>query len=130
MSKPILVLDFDGVINSYASGWKGADSIPDPPVPGALEFIAAAMEHFTVAIFSSRSNQPGGLRAMREWIGYWSVDDEHGMPDTFDHGVWGSIQWPTEKPAAFLTIDDRALTFTGEWPDAKSLLDFKPWNKR
>lgn len=31
MGKPILCLDFDGVIHSYASGWKGADVIPDPP---------------------------------------------------------------------------------------------------
>ena len=39
MSKPILCLDFDGVIHSYASGWKGADVIPDAAVPGAMEFL-------------------------------------------------------------------------------------------
>ena len=42
--KLILCLDFDGVIHSYSSGWKGADVIPDPPVPGALRFIADARE--------------------------------------------------------------------------------------
>ena len=31
MPKPILCLDFDGVVHSYTSGWKGADVIPDPP---------------------------------------------------------------------------------------------------
>jgi hypothetical protein len=130
MTKPILCLDFDGVIHSYTSGWKGADVIPDPPVPGALAFIAHAMEYFRVAIFSSRSNQPGGLAAMRQWLGYWSVDPEHGMDGDFDHGAWGEIDWPTEKPPAFLTIDDRAITFDGTWPDVKALLAFKPWNKR
>jgi hypothetical protein len=132
MTKPILCLDWDGVIHSYTSGWKGADVIPDPPVPGALPFIAHAMEYFRVAIFSSRSNQPGGLQAMREYIGYWSVDPEHGMGDDFDHAAWSAIEWPTEKPPAFVTIDDRALCFTGNFADFApvTLLAFKPWNKK
>jgi hypothetical protein len=116
VSKPILCLDFDGVIHSYSSGWKGAAVIPDPPVPGALPFIVAAMEKFTVAIHSSRSADAGGITAMREWLGHWSVDLVYGMSGDFDHGIWGAIQWPTSKPSAFLTIDDRALTFTGVWP--------------
>jgi hypothetical protein len=132
MSKPILCLDFDGVIHSYSSGWKGAATIPDPPTPGALRFIAAAMEHFTVSIFSSRSHQPGGREAMIEWLGYWSVDPEHGMPGDFDHGAWGAIEWPLEKPPAMVTIDDRALTFSGDWADfpLDRLRAFQPWNKR
>jgi hypothetical protein len=128
--KPILCLDFDGVLHSYTSGWKGADQIPDPPTPGALQFLVEVMKHFRVAIFSSRSNQPGGLAAMQQWLGYWSVDKEHGMPGDFDHGAWGAIEWPTEKPPAFVTLDDRALTFEGIWPDIQLLLQFKPWNQR
>jgi len=127
--KPILCLDFDGVIHSYSSGWQGATVIPDPPVPGALHFIVRAMEQFRVAIFSSRSNAKGGRKAMREWLGKWSVDPVHGLPHDFDHGQWSELEWPKEKPAAFLTIDDRALTFTGTWPAIETLRDFKPWNK-
>lgn len=130
MFKPILCLDFDGVIHSYTSGWKGADVIPDPPVPGALQFIVAAMDKFEVHIFSSRSGQPGGLSAMIKWLGYWSVDLVHGMPSDFDHAQWFDIRWPLAKPPALVTIDDRAVTFTGEWPSLESLLAFKPWNKK
>ena len=129
MSKPILCLDFDGVIHSYASGWKGADVIPDPPVDGAMKFIWDATEHFRVAIFSSRSNQPGGLSAMKTWVshhfrGYW------GTHATQADDKLSDIEWPTEKPAAMITLDDRALTFEGVWPDIETLKEFKPWNKR
>jgi len=46
----------------------------------------------------------------------------HYYPITFCH----------EKPAAFLTIDDRAICFEGDWSeyDPADLLSFKPWNKR
>lgn len=130
MTKPILCLDFDGVIHSYSSGWKGADVIPDPPVAGALQFIANALQHFRVAIFSSRSHQPGGIAAMCQWLGYWSVDKAFGMPDDFDHAAWGAIEWPLVKPAAMVTIDDRAITFDGTWPQIEELKAFQPWNKR
>lgn len=130
MSKPILCLDFDGVIHSYVSGWKGADVIPDPPVAGALQFIAEALKHFRVALFSSRSHQPGGIAAMCQWIGFWSVDPGFGMPGDFDHGAWGEIEWPLEKPPALVTIDDRAITFDGTWPQIDELKAFQPWNKR
>lgn len=124
--KPILCLDFDGVIHSYASGWKGADVIPDPPVDGAIEFIEEATKHFDVQIFSSRSNQPGGIEAMSEWLArHCCANPPDELPLFF-----GSIKWPTEKPAAMVTIDDRAITFDGTWPAIETLKEFRPWNKR
>lgn len=137
MPKPILCLDFDGVIHSYSSGWKGADVIPDPPVDGTFEFLFAAIEKFDVQIFSSRSGQDGGIQAMREWLGKWAVDfwifDQKATAPEADNmaaRLLAAILWPTEKPRAMVTIDDRALTFTGEWPSIADLLEFKPWNKR
>lgn len=127
--KPILCLDFDGVIHSYTSPWQAADIIPDPPVPGALQFIAKALEHFRVAIFSSRSNQPGGRQAMLVWMGKWSVDPLYGFSGDFDFATLSEIEWPLEKPPAFVTLDDRAITFRGEWPEVEALLAFKPWNR-
>lgn len=126
--KPVLCLDFDGVIHSYDSGWRGAAVIPDGPVAGAVEFIYNATEKFRVAIFSSRSCAPGGIDAMRGWLRMHvtaAIDDKIDI-----ERILALIEWPTEKPAAFLTIDDRAITFTGEWPKLNTLLDFKPWNKK
>jgi hypothetical protein len=130
MHKPILCLDFDGVIHSYTSKWIDEMTIPDPPVPGALRWIWEATKHFTVVIYSSRSKSEDGRRAMREWMGKWSVDDKFGIPHDWDNAPLAGIGYAAEKPAAFLTIDDRALTFTGVWPDIEDLLAFQPWNKK
>lgn len=155
MSKPVLCLDFDGVIHSYTSGWQGAHVIPDGPVPGAIDFIVKATETFRVAVFSSRSKSLRGRWAMKGWLYRHLVDwewnrcedlwqDLIGVPPDwtpFTHGdtddvhrecarnLLKRIQWPWFKPAAFITIDDRALTFTGTWPSHNDLRSFKPWNK-
>lgn len=133
--KPILCLDFDGVLHSYTSGWKGADVIPDPPVKGAIAFVGEAVKYFRVAIFSSRSNQPGGLEAMQAWLAEhifrYQTERQHAtLAKAEARAIQNAIKWPVEKPPALVTLDDRAITFTGEWPSLESLLAFKPWNKR
>lgn len=40
------------------------------------------------------------------------------------------LSFPLMKPAAFLTIDDRAIQFKGNFMDPEDLLQFKPWNKQ
>lgn len=129
--KPILCLDFDGVLHSYTSGWQGADVIPDPPVPGMAEFLDRAVEEFAVAIYSSRSETRAGINAMRYWLRLWLIRafDEAGEPNRADQ-VFHAIQWPISKPPAFLSIDDRAIQFDGTWPDLADLRAFQPWNKK
>lgn len=131
MGKPILCLDFDGVIHSYTSGWKGAGVISDPPVPGALDFIQNALGDFDVQIYSSRSGQNGGIDAMQEYLCKHLVEQFPHLKKSDVMGfVLEMIGWPQEKPPAMITIDDRAITFTGEWPDMATLKSFKPWNKQ
>ena len=151
MSKPILCLDFDGVIHSYTSGWKGARNIPDAPVPGALKFIVKARKHFTIAIYSSRSGHWFGRRAMKKWLYKhycelastyettpgWLLPEIRAFADPWPDQVnWdmqrivNELKWPSSKPPAFISIDDRALTFQGAWPTLNELQKFRPWNKR
>lgn len=120
-NKPILCLDFDGTIHAYTSGWKGADVIPDPPVDGAFQFLESASEQFEVHVYSARSGLPGGIDAMQAWFlrHGWEAD-EAGKP--------ANITFPTSKPPAHVSIDDRALTFIGTWPTIRSLVGFRPWN--
>jgi len=118
MGKPILILDFDGVIHSYVSGWKGADVIPDEPVPGAFKAIEDYAQEFYVCVLSSRSHQEGGIQAMRDWM------EKHHPGSSL------LVSFPLSKPPALVTIDDRAITFSGYWPEAKELLAFKTWNAK
>ena len=116
--KPILCLDFDGVLHSYVSGWQGAGRVSDAAVPGAAYFLEEAVEAFEVHIFSARSNQEGGIGAMKEWLAL-----------EFGHVLAEKLHFPTEKPPALVTLDDRAIQFMGTWPAISELLTFKPWNK-
>lgn len=125
MGKPILCLDFDGVIHSYTSGWKGARNIPDPPVPGALNFIIEAIEAgWDVVVHSSRARYFGGITAMRNWLRTHAGNQWDTMGPSFC-----DVRFTRWKPSAVITLDDRALTFTGQWPALENLKKFKPWNK-
>jgi hypothetical protein len=136
--KPVLCLDFDGVLHSYSSRWQGAAIIPDPPVPGAYDFIIAALSKFDVCVLSSRSHEPGGRQAMAYWMvahfgGVLTSDVDDGQVvwswKPGGYGLIDAVTFPLHKPPALVTIDDRALTFTGLWPSVDELLDFRPWNK-
>ena len=137
MPKPILCLDFDGVLHSYTSGWKGADQIPDPPVRGMVSFLQRALKEFDVQIFSSRTRQPGGVDAMKAWLTmhvtrHFDCEFHSGAPRDADraYAILDAISFPTEKPPAMVTIDDRAIQFDGVWPTIAYLKAFQPWYKR
>jgi hypothetical protein len=96
-------------------------------VAGALDFIDKARAHFIVAVFSSRSHQIGGKLAMVEWLRDW-MTRAWNMDKA--NSVIADLEFPTEKPSAMVTIDDRAMTFDGTWPRIDDLKAFQPWNKR
>lgn len=130
-TKPILCLDFDGVIHSYTSPWKGPENVTDPPTEGAMEFIHHAQHYFNIAIYSARSNSPDGLWAMKVWLARHMREwrEWFGAGPTAEDTL-SAIIWPNQKPHAHLYIDDRAMLFTGTFPDPQSLLSFKPWNRK
>lgn len=142
--KPIVCVDFDGVIHGYQSGWKGAGVIPDPPVPGAIQALIDLHDAgLSVAIYSARSRNVFGRYAMRQWmrkhLGEHWLKGNH-VPGYLEAECLGDAEsavnyflWPWFKPSAIMTIDDRALTFNGDWSDprfsAAGLRSFRPWNK-
>ena len=126
--KPILYLDFDGVIHSYERGWQD-DSIYGVATDGFFAWAVDAKKYFRLVIYSSRSKTDGGVQAMVAQLGTWLTGQ------VFDNAVVplsiGDFTFAHEKPAAFLTIDDRAICFDGDWSrlDPEALLRFRPWNQ-
>lgn len=126
----LLALDFDGVVNSYTSGWIKEDplALPDRAVPGAFDFIKLAQQHFDVVIHSSRLRYNRAELALQAWFlrelanEGWSEDDAVSLVRQLSFSV--------EKPPAHVTIDDRCLQFNGVFPKLDEIIDFKPWNKR
>ena len=129
--KPILCLDFDGVIHKYTTPWTNAETISDDVTDGFFEWADNASQYFTLIIYSSRSKSESAIESMQFWMyaqrKKWRANGGQSV------ATWPvEFQFANEKPAAFLTIDDRAITFDGDWSklNPEALLAFKPWNKR
>ena len=93
-------LDFDGVIHSYTSGWKGLTVIPDPPIHRVDQAIARLRKNYRVVVHSSRCCSEEGIQAIVEWLDKNSIE----VDEVCEH-----------KPPASIYVDDRAIAFTGDW---------------
>ncbi|GHU65037.1 hypothetical protein FACS189447_03260 [Spirochaetia bacterium] len=111
-----VALDFDGVINSYKNGWKG-DTETDDPVPGVADGILELLEGGrSLVIYSTRAGSPEGKRTIYDYL--WSIIG----------GATERITISAEKPIATVYIDDRAITFDGNWKEIPGKIDkFKSW---
>ena len=98
---PTVSFDFDGVIHSYRSGWKGAAVIPDPPVEGIKEVIEQLIsDGLCVVICSSRA-------------------------ESF------MVQIQARKVPSIVHVDDRTICFDGRANNLyEQIINFKPWYER
>src|ERR1700704_1735511 len=98
-----IAVDFDGVLNSYTTkmGLDKQHLLPDPPVPGALDWVNEMVQHYNVVVFTCRAQFSYGVIAVKKWL------DRHGFPP---------LEVTGEKPIAMLYLDDRGYLFTGIFP--------------
>ena len=106
--KKTIALDIDGVLAQHSKGAFQAGQIGDP-VPGALEFVQRLLDNdYKVVIYSAR---PVGL--IYQWL------NQHKFP---------SLQISEGKPVASCYVDDRAITFIGDFNNIlQEILNFRPW---
>ncbi len=94
-NKPTLLIDFDGVIHDY-KGWDG-NKPTQGPLPNSRKYICALESRYTVVIFTTRP---------AEFVSKWML--QYGFP---------KLKITNIKEPAVLILDDRAITFTGQWND-------------
>jgi len=123
-----VLIDFDGVLHSYSSGWQGASSIPDSPNPGAIEFLQRLIDDPDIEpiIWTSRvhckenedpADSENAKTAIRQWLYLQGL-----RPDDVQQ-----LKVTNEKPPAVLLIDDRAYNFSGLFPTLEFIHNFTPW---
>lgn len=128
--RPTICVDFDGVVHSYEKGWQNG-IIYGEVVPGFFEWVERVRDRVKIVIYSSRSKDEAGVIAMARWLhekrnAWIKAGGQRDPVKTL------TFEFAHEKPAAWLTIDDRAVQFQGRWDAPELQLDailaFKPWN--
>lgn len=99
----IICVDFDGVVNSYRSGFTRDQDIPDEPMPGAADAIMRLRRTYKVVIFTTRARTVEGRNAVIAWLAKYGIE------------VDGITHY---KIPAKIYLDDRGLKFEGDWVQA------------
>lgn len=116
-----IAVDFDGVLHSYSSPWVDQYTIPDPPNPGAIDFLRELSQHYRVVIFTTRAIDVLAVAHLGKWL------IKHGL----ESDIVNKIEASNRKGDASLYIDDRAFRFEGRFPsmgEIEALAD--PWWKK
>lgn len=110
-----LAIDFDGVIHNADKGFYDGTCYGEP-LPGALEAITELARSYRLVIFTAKAkpNRPlvngkTGTQLVSDWL------EKHGVLQYI-------AEITSEKPRAFLYVDDHAYRFRN-WPDTLKYLE-------
>lgn len=128
--KLTISVDFDGAIHSHRFGWQGGE-ILGRVVPGFFEWLESATRTFSIVIYSATPRTQQGVTEMRRWLTAkykeWLQEQDRKDIPLSAHDV----VFTNEKPAAWLSIDDRAIRFEGNWKDPEldieAMRNFQSW---
>jgi len=107
---PVIVLDFNGVLDQY-KGWNG--ELQDyPPAEGVKEFLESLEENFRTIIVQSATLP---IEFVKNWLIKYHLDQY--------------VDYVTNhKPPAAVYVDDRAVTHTGNFKETlEKVRSFKPF---
>jgi len=116
--KKVVLVDFDGTLNSYKSGFDGKrpQHLPDSPNPGAIGWLRRvyATSVYEPVIFTTRvlnqatgEDDPFVVEAIRDWL------INYGLEKMVVH----NLRITAKKVPCSLLVDDRAFRYEGKFPD-------------
>lgn len=118
MNAKIICLDFDDTINNYP-GWQqeGYAEVRGEPVQDAKENIKWLRDSgYIVLVHSVRCGYTGGMVAVVEYLNKYNIRVD---------GVCSN------KPPADIYLDDRSVTFKGDWIAAvNDIKAFSTWKDK
>ena len=107
MKKPLILIDLDGVLNSYKGDYK-ENHIPKPQ-KGVWEFLEDLSKNYIIKIFTTRKKN-----LVEPWL------KKHNL-DKYINDI------TNVKEPAFLYVDDRSITYSGDYKELqRAIIDFKP----
>ena len=113
-----ICIDIDGTICRY-EGWTGPDQFGDV-LPGAREAIAKLKQDgWFIIIYTTRADKTALSKFLRSKdICFDAINENPHQPQNAIGG----------KPMADVYLDDRAVTFKGNWAESyNDVIKFKPW---
>lgn len=138
--KPIVSLDFDGVLYSYINGYNEGVLI-DPPVEGAQEFCQWLHKSgFDIVVSTCRLHledpdvrlEHG--RRIRDWFVLHEFPAFMYSDIRREPGGRPRVVLTSRKPIAHVYVDDRGFRFEGSFDTVKRLLqlpgNYAPWHKK
>ena len=111
MRKKKILLDLDGVLNTYNGHFKKGFI---PPIrEGAFELVKELSENYKIVIFTTRD-----YFLTSKWV------IKNGLGEYVDNIT-------NIKEPAYLIIDDRCINFNGNYEDLKNTINnFEVWYKK
>jgi hypothetical protein len=112
--KPVLCLDFDGVLHDHDGlEWTGEADIFGPPIHGAKEAVDFLRTRYSVAVHSARCGTPEGRQSIVNWLAMYGIT----VDEVCEH-----------KPAAFAYVDDLGVPFYGDWSEVIARVRDMPYS--
>lgn len=110
MYKKTILIDLDGVLNEYTGNYN-PNEIPEMKM-GADKFLEKLFDKFELIIFTTRD-----LAMTKNWL-------KSNKLDKYVADITNT------KVPAWLIIDDRCITFNGDYNEiSRQITTFKPWYK-